>query len=228
MNDLTRLTSLAAIAVALAAAPALTQAALIDNTGVTATASSYNTGGAGFPPIRTIDESGLNTTTGVHNTNAGTSWLTPNSGDITAEWIQWDLGDSYVLDAIHVWNANQNPDFGTRLLDIYVSNVATPGDPEGAGAANWTQLTGSEVTFPEADNTGGYTGFDLETQLGTTLPTSPIQFVRFELNGSYGSDPDGSYTGIAEIQFFAIPEPASMALLGAGLLLIGTRRSQRA
>lgn len=204
------------------------QAAVI--TGVTATASSYNTGGAGFPPIHTIDESGLDTVTGIHNTSPGTSWLTPALSDVSAEYIQWDLGDSYVLDSIHVWNANQNVVFSTKSVDIYLSGSAAPGDPEGAGAANWTKLTGATVTLPQADNTGGYTGFDLETALSTTLPTTAVRFVRFELNSSYASN-GASYTGIAEIQFFegaAVPEPASLAGGLLGLALIAARRRRTA
>jgi hypothetical protein len=77
--------------------------------GITATASTYNTGGAGFPPIQTIDGSGL--TDGVHANTVGTSWLTPNTNP-SEDWIQWDLGDSYVLDLIQVWNVNNNGNNG--------------------------------------------------------------------------------------------------------------------
>jgi hypothetical protein len=169
--------------------------------GITVTASSYNTGGAGFPPIQTIDGSGL--TDGVHANTVGTSWLTPNTNP-SDDWIQWDLGDSYILDLIQVWNVNNNGNngLGTKSVDIYFSNVVSPGDPEGAGAANWTKLGGTSLTLPQAPASNN-TGFDLATATSTTLPATPVRYIRFELNSNWLES--NTYTGIAEIQFFAAP-----------------------
>jgi hypothetical protein len=76
-----------------------TTAALIDGSKITATASIHN-GPTGMP-FMTIDGSGLSG--GVHGTAASTKWNTPTV-NITNHWIQWDLGASYTLDSIHVWN----------------------------------------------------------------------------------------------------------------------------
>jgi len=56
--------------------------------------------------------------------------------------------------------------------------------------------------MPQANNTGGYTGFDFESALGTALPGTAVRYLRFEVNDNYSSNGNG-YTGIAEIQFFA-------------------------
>ena len=83
-----------------------------------------------------------NATDGQHGSGTRQSWRGNETvlADVANEWIQWDLGTSYQLDSIQVWNYNDSARYesGIRTLDIYVSNVANPGDPEGAGAANWT------------------------------------------------------------------------------------------
>jgi hypothetical protein len=186
-------------------------------------ALTFNPGGAGFPPVRTIDGSGLSG--GVHANTVGTSWLTPNGNDPSDDWIEWDLGASYTLNSIQVWNVNNNGNatFSTEDVDIYFSNAASPGDPEGAGSANWIHYTGSEVTLPQAPASNN-TGFDLATVAGSALPASAVRFVRFELNSGYHGT--NTYTGIAEIQFdgTAIPEPSSLALIGLGGLAFFLRR----
>ena len=166
-------------------------------TGITATASISN---GGYPPVKSIDGSGLNTTTGVHSEGGQLCWVTSNGGMNASVWVQWDLGASYSLDSIHIWNGNYTTAMSVNEVDIYYSNVATPGDPEGAGSANWKKLSGASVNFPQA--TASDTGFDLETATATTFPTTPIRFLRFELNTGYNGT---GYTGISEIQFFALP-----------------------
>jgi len=193
--------------------------------GMTATASVTNPGG--WVATNTINGSGLNTSTGVTSGDNSSSnmWVTPNGNDPTTQWIEWNLGDSYVLDSIHVWNAafSAANTMSIKGVDIYFSNVAAPGDPEAGGAANWTKLGGSTATLTLPMATfGANSGFDLETATTTALPTTAVRWVRFELNSRYGSAT--GYTGISEIQFFAIPEPSS-ALLGAfGFLALLRRR----
>ena len=160
-------------------------------------------------------------------------WLTDGGTAIADQWIQWDLGDAYVLDSVQVWNFNHGSydGSGLREVDIYVSAAAAPGDPEGAGAANWTKI-GDNVSFTVAPALSTYAGFDLETVVGNILPNTAVQFVRFEVNSTHFSDdpsvPTSWTTGVAlsEIQFdgTAVPEPSTTALLGLGGLALILRR----
>jgi len=105
--------------------------------GITATASAVNDNNfTDFGPEQTINGSGLNLETGEHSSGVRLGWLHPGTtsqSTVENAWIQWDLGASYTLDRINVWNNNQaNQGNYVTVADVYVSNVADPGDPEGA------------------------------------------------------------------------------------------------
>jgi hypothetical protein len=171
-----------------------TAAPLIDGSLITATASDSGFGADGTAtahPYFTVDGSGLSG--GEHGTTG--SWQT-NFKDPTYQWIQWDLGASYMLDTIHVWNLSGNGSI--RSVDIFFSNLPNPG---GAGAANWTRLGAGSVELPQAVSPN--TGFDLATATSTNLPASEVRFVRFEINTNYQGD--AFRTGLSEIQFTAKP-----------------------
>lgn len=194
-------------------------------TGVTVSAMSRENTASGSLAVDSINGSGLTTTTtpATHDTGVGNEWLAGN-GTNSSDFIEYDLGSSYILDSIRMWNANSLDTRGIQGVDIYFSNAASPGDPEGTVAeqANWTKLGGptATLTLPQSPGTNGYTGFDLETATSTTLPTTAVRYVRFELNSTWGN----AYGGISEIQFSAVPEP-STALLGAlGVLALLRRR----
>lgn len=227
------------VSVGLAIAAATTTATIAaEIVGVTASASTeFN---AGTAASRTTDGSGLNVSN-QHDTNFLQGWVSDGNAsgaDASVEWIQWDLGSLYTLDSVQVWNLNQSvnslTDRGINQVDIYTSSVAVPGDPEGAGAANWTTLL-ANATFSEASGVATYTGFDLATEISTALPGSAVRWVRFEVDSTHGSV--DQFVGLSEIRFFGssfvpapAPEPTTFALAAmgvSGLCLLGRRRSRR-
>ena len=220
-------TSLFAVAlVALVVTP--TRAALI--TGVTASNSSAFNGNT--TAIHTVDGSGLSGN--QHGTGFQQSWFSSDATVPTSEeWIQWDLGQAYLLSEIHVWNLNQNTTpsspgdvtaKGISQLDIYVSSAASPGDPEGAGATNWTLLQ-ANAAFTQAPGVNTYTGFDLATEIGAALPSTPIRWVRFEVDSQF-SAAGTDYVGLAEIQFTGVSVPVPTAM-PAGLSLLALMAMRR-
>jgi hypothetical protein len=217
-----------------------------DPSNITASASSDKPD-SNAGPENTINASGFNTTTLEHDTGTGGAWQSDPEGQATAyeqdntwdpdtfdEYIQWDLGAQYNLDSIQVWNYNDGSryDSGINQLDIWVSSLASPGDPEGGDAADWT-LLGEDVNLSKAPGANGYTGVDLETDTGISLPGSSVRWVRFEADSNHwdggGFGNDGSLfsknaVALSEIQFTAVPEPASLALMGLGGLMLLPRR----
>lgn len=185
---------------------------------------------------RTVIEAnnGFNSVSGEHASGTQQSWRSNNGETLGDQWIQWDLGASYQLDSIQVWNYNDSSRYaaGIRQVDIYVSNAAAPGDPEGAGSGNWTLWAETAILDP-GPGSAGYTGFDLETAVGSSLPSSDIRFIRFEVDSTFRSDlinlgggtGDGeNVAGLAQIEFYQVPEPSSLALLGLGGLCMIKRR----
>ena len=209
-------------------------AALI--TGVTASADS-EASATNTPASKTTDESGLNTGTGEHSTGNKLGWFSNNTAGLAGtHWIQWDLGALYTLSSIQVWNMNQSTAYtyeGINQVDIYTSSVLAPGDPEGAGAANWTLLK-ADAVFSEATGANDYTGFDLATEIGTALPGTDVQWVRFEIDTTFynGTQAQADRTGMAEIQFKGVeaspvPEPSAIVLTVMGLIGICLCRRRR-
>lgn len=212
---------------------------------IVATASSIEPNTSVNGPDRTVIEanSGFNSTTGVHGTGTQSSWRSNNAETMGTQWIQWDLGASYQLSSIQVWNFNDaaRRAAGIRQVDIYISNVASPGDPEGAGSANWTLWAANAILTP-GTGLAGYTGFDLASVVTTEafdLSTVNTRYVRFEVDSTFRSDGidlnalDGNGAGVndstgvsalAQIEFYQVPEPSITLLFGLGVMLLLSRR----
>jgi|GEM_PF-977758 len=182
-------------------------------TGVNATASDALSAPQTYYLVTSVDGTGLGTglTSNQHDNGNRSGWISdPNATiGLADDWIQFDLGSSVTLFSIQVWNNNHGglQLSGINQVDIYFSSSATPGDPEGAGAANWT-LWKEDATFAVAPGADGYTGFDLATAPGvaTALPTTAVRFVRFEVDSNHGAS--GTYANsaaLSEIQFLTGP-----------------------
>ena len=210
-------------AIAAAAAFASTAQAATIISGETATASSDFNGHEtwGRPIEALVNNLGMTGegATGVHQTSDYTTgW---QNGQTTAPWIKVDLGGTYDVGNMYVWNGLPGlPSWGAQTVDIYYSTT-DPGN----------NVNDSEAAF----NTAGWTSWGTVAGLaqyvsGSYLPTDTIaldvnaRYIALNVTAAYSGINNAS---IAELQFEAVPEPATMSLLaigGLGLLLKRRRR----
>lgn len=183
------------VASLLAIGALVAHAAYVQITPATAYAStSYG----GRSPEKAFNGSGLSD--GLHGTDAGTMWMGSGSA-VPGQWWLVDLGDTYPLGRIKIWNFNQSSyaNRGLRSVDILVataSSVLVNGAPDFTDTSTWTTLL-DDVTIPQAPGTAGYAG---EDPITLETPTQ-AQWVAISINTGWG----GGYGGLSEVQFFEAP-----------------------
>ncbi len=172
--------------------------------GVTATASSEWGGGGTVIADHLVNNSGLRTAgstpgnetsasydvTAVHipHGSAYDQWHT-GTGDPTPT-IDFDLGGSFSLDAIHIWNGNQinATSRGVQQFDILVST----------DGINFTEVLSNQTLTQSPNNTY------IAAQYFSLTGNNNITHVRLRVDSNYG-DP---YTGLAEVMFTQLIDPA--------------------
>lgn len=228
----------AVAASALLAAPA--QAALITPASATASSDIHNNN----EPVYAINGSGMNFTgdqndytnwtmsAGSGNTAQNTDWMADNP-DQVATWLIIDLGETYNLETISIWNFNPGTTSSTyigrssKTVDIYTSTSGVGNNSNNNNSsfdsAGWTTLeTGFGLTInpgnaPVAAPNGLLTGGDLtgvQARYVAIAVTATNTGARLEK------------AALGEVQFFGtpVPEPSSLALLAAGGLMMIKRR----
>ena len=74
----------------------------------------------------------------------------------------------------------------------------------------------TNFTFDQAPGADAYTG-----QSFALNQTTSARYVKFDILSNQG---DNSRVGLGQVRFLAIPEPASVALIGLGGIMLLTRR----
>ncbi len=189
-------------------------AGLIAPAGLTATSSTSH--GTYPDPMEVVNGSGM--TSATEHTSVWGSWFT--AGVDPDRWIVVDLGGSYELDYMKVWNANEGWGWeviGFDQTDVFVANMAAPGNPVD-NAGNWT-LVGTP-TLTQAPGAPGYNMPDTVDLLGMT--GTHVALRSATVTGAYSDD----RAGLSEIQIYEVPEPATLTLLGLGVFgLVRRKRS---
>jgi len=227
----------AAVAVsALLAAPA--QAALITPTLATASSDITNNN----DPVYAINESGMNFTgdkndytnwtmsAGSGNTAQGTDWMADNPSGVST-WLIVDLGETYNLETISIWNFNPGTTSSTytnrssKTVDIYTSTSGVGNNSNDNNSAfdstGWTSLASD---FGLTKNPGNAT-VSAPNGVLTGLTGVQARYVGISVTAAQiGSRLNRAALG--EVQFFGtpVPEPSSLALLAAGGLMMIKRR----
>jgi hypothetical protein len=167
-----------------------------------------------------VDGSGLSS--GQHNNGSDlVAWLSTGIGFGDEDFdpsVIFDLGAVYTINSFHVWNYNENstpaippgPQVGRGVNDVSVEYGTT--------AALGSTVPGI-TNFAIADGTDTYTGEDFG---GLSFNA---QYIMFDINSNHGDA--NAFYGLSEVQFdgvAVIPEPASLAVLGLGSVMMLVRR----
>ncbi len=160
-----------------------------------ATASSGQTS---YPdPMVVVDGRGMVSQT-EHSSSWG-SWFT--DGFELDRWIVVDLGDTYTLKKVHVWNANEA--WGWRIYDfkdteVYVTTAADPGNPVD-NAENWTLVDTVKLTQALGElgaNSPATDMLDLTGYIATHVALRALSTYK----GSWGTES----AGLSELQFYSV------------------------
>lgn len=193
-------------------------AAPISGVTVKSVSSEYTLFPWDLSAVHVVDGSGLSGGGHAVTSTAGNSWQTitqTGTGDIV-----FDLGQSYDLASVHVWNLNFYAPYngrGAKDVEILTSPNASSWVNEGA------------FLFSMASGLEDDPGFSLDASSWSTA-----RYVQFVIGSNFGSSDNAGHVGLSEVQFFEksapvgaapIPEPATSLLVGAGLL--GALRNAR-
>ena len=157
--------------------------------------ATASTGYSTYPdPQVVVDGTGM-VSLMEHSYSRG-SWFTTT--DDQDRWIVVDLDGRYILEEVHVWNANEWYDWhflGFNEAAFYVADMSNPGNPVD-NPDNWTLVT--TVVLTEALGTTGYNSPDIVNLLGLTGTHAALRCVQPTLK--YGD----LRAGLSELQFYSV------------------------
>ena len=176
----------------------------LSNLGITASASSELNG------TRTaqmaVDGSGLN---GYNHNDVsdGFMWHSAAYGaNPQTQWIKFDLGGTYTMDSMLVWNHNEGGaawqgTFGIKDAEIYSSATGTGNPVDNTG--EWTLV--KTVTLTRALGEGGVRGAAYVSPDTIDLPGVSTRYLSIRALNSYSDDagePAPGTLGLSEVVFF--------------------------
>ncbi len=196
------------ISASLAAAAFATPAMAATITPVSVTATNTFPFWGSYRPERLIDGSGLSGN--LHNNDFNGMWMTDQS--VQQASLTFDLGEIYQLTGASIWNYNYgNPnEFMSTIL---------------RGVRDFTidlSLDGTDFTNVLSDRLAMGTGQPMAAQ--TFDLDGEARYVRINVLNNYGFSldrPQDIASGLSEVRFSAVPEPATWAMMIAGFGLVG-------
>ncbi len=134
--------------------------------------------------------------------NAASEWQT--SAQANTVQITFDLGGPYDITGIHLWNCNEYWSGGGDETDKGIRDATVSFSTD--NGINWTSL--GTMTFTRGVANDAYAGEDYAAVMNGATQ------VRFDVQSNWSADGQSGQTGISEIRFVAIPEPATLGLIG--------------
>jgi hypothetical protein len=203
----------------LALAPAA-QAALI--TGMTTTSSAYE---GTRSPDQLTDGSGMSgdlVTPGaaLHTPDDKNTTMWLSSVSTANTWVKVDLGSSYTVDDMYVWNFQESSTDGARQVLTYKVYYSTNEAAVGGdwGSWMWNEYAGPAQSLTTNATTSPFAKNGTVDMGDVTARVIGLEFLTVDVGGN---------PGLSELQFDGtlVPEPATMSLLAiGGIALIRRRR----
>jgi len=171
----------------------------VDGQTIAVTASSWV---EGKEPENTVNGSGLDETGLLHgNIGEGTMWLSDEVPDQLA-WIEYDLGRTYMLHEMWVWNSNESLEawIGIGFNEVVIQYSVDGGELETLGTThNFNQATGE----PDYEH-------------NTTIDFGGIsaRYIRLTANSNFKNILE--QYGLSEARFFYIPVQARVPQPASG------------
>lgn len=158
---------------------------------------------------------------GVFATHSGAGQLNANFNNTTGA----NTIDNYMMSPVRTFSAGDTISFWTRTVDspFFPDRLILKLSTAGA-SVNAADFSTTLLTVNNGLTTGGYP--NVYTQFSVTLASGGTGRFAFNYNVPNGgpSGANSDFIGIDDVQYTAVPEPASMAVLGLGVAALLRRR----
>ena len=143
---------------------------------------------------------GTGLTGDLHSNLWTDGWLSKDTG-VAEKWIKVDLGGTYVLDSLDIWNGNQlgNTAKGIQQADVFVATIDPGNNLDGSDlafdATNWTSVLTNQP-FTQASGVDGITSTD-----SISLGSVEANYLAIRVDSNHAGESAGTVS-LAEMTIF--------------------------